>query len=328
MLLKVNKNGIYCAQADVYIDPWKPVKRAIITHGHSDHARQGMGLYVAQKDNEVILKHRLGNDISFQGYEYGQGFSRNGVNFSFHSAAHVLGSAQVRVEYRGEIWVVSGDYKTEDDGFSGAFEPVRCHHFITESTFGLPVFQFEKQEVIAREINAWWEQNRSEKRQSLLFAYSLGKAQRICKLLDQNIGPVYLHGAIHNLNSSLLHAGYDLPDFPYLDPAISKKELAGALILAPPSAANSAWTKKLEPYSEAFASGWMQVRGMRRRRAADRGFVLSDHADWNGLNEAVSATGAENIYVTHGYSDVFSKWLQEKGLNAHVLRTQFDDEAS
>ena len=325
-LLTFDGKGIYCPIADIHIDPWQKVSKALITHAHSDHARWGMGSYISTKDTVPILKHRLGKDISIYGVDFGEKLMINGVQFSFHPAGHVIGSAQIRVEYKGEVWVVSGDYKTKDDGISGVFEPVRCHTFITESTFGLPVYNWDEQDVIFNKINNWWNANKNDGKVSLITAYSLGKAQRILQNVDHSIGKVFCHGAVENTNEVFREHGIKLKASSYAAANISYSDYQGSLVIAPGSAANSSWSKKFKDFRLGAASGWMNVRGARRRRAADIGFVLSDHADWNQLNEAIAATGAEEIYVTHGFSDIFSKWLATQGYDAKVVKTAFEGE--
>ncbi len=326
-LISFNEKGIYCARADVYIDPWKPVKKALITHAHADHSRWGHQLYIAHRDSVPVMKYRLGEDIQIQGVEYGDEIREGGVNFSFHPAGHIPGSAQIRVEYKGEVWVISGDYKLEDDGLSTAFEPVQCHHFITESTFGLPVYQWKPQEIVFKEINHWWKTNQDNGKVSVLCGYSLGKAQRILKGLDTSIGNIFTHGAVENINEVMRYQGVELPDTTKVTAEHKKTDFKGAIVIAPPSALGSTWIRKFNPYVTGICSGWMALRGARRRRAADRGFVLSDHADWQGLNEAVKLTEAENIYVTHGYKEIFAQWLREQGLNAQPVDTLFEGES-
>ena len=325
-LLKFTDKGIYCEQADVYIDPWKPVKKAFITHAHADHSRWGHKLYLAHKDSEGVMRLRLGQDLNLQTVEYNQDILINQVKFTFYPAGHIVGSSQIRVEYKGEVWVASGDYKPEPDGVSTPFEPVKCHTFITECTFGLPAFHWKPQSEIMNEINQWWRQNSAEGKCSLLFGYSLGKAQRILCNIDPSIGPILVHGAIANTNEALQHTGIKLPPTTYIDKDIKKELFKNALVIAPPSAIGSAWAQKLKPYATGIASGWMNLRGTRRRKSVDRGFVLSDHADWNGLNESIKATGAENIITTHGYTNIFTKWLQEQGYNAMTENTDFEGE--
>jgi putative mRNA 3-end processing factor len=326
-LIEFTDHGLYCPQADIYVDPWKPVKKAIVTHAHSDHARWGMKHYLAHQQSETILRLRLGQDISLETLPYGETINVGGVNVSLHPAAHIFGSAQVRLEHKGQIWVVSGDYKLEDDGFSGSFEPVRCHSFITESTFGLPIYSWKPQPEVMKEIHAWWQSNQTQNKASLLIAYALGKSQRIIYQLDRSVGPIYLHGAVANVNKALIAGGASLPDLPKVDANVPKKELHKALIIAPSSALNSPWVNRFRPFSTGIASGWMMVRGAKRRRAADRGFVLSDHADWPGLNQAVKATGADSVYVTHGFTSVFSRWLTEQGLKAREVETLYEGES-
>lgn len=322
-LLTFTPEGIYCPAGDFHIDPWAEVPRALITHGHADHARPGMGAYLATAPAAPVMRHRLGG-VAIDTVDYGQVTTHNGVRVSFHPAGHVPGSAQIRVEHKGEVWVASGDYKTVDDGLSEPFEPVPCHAFITESTFGLPVFNWTAQNVLAEQINAWWAGNAANGTFSLLSCYALGKAQRLLRTIAPDIGPILTHGAIETTNAILRAQGIALPDTTLVTPDLDLKSMAGALVLAPPSALNSTWAHRFKPASTAFASGWMALRGVRRRRAADRGFIMSDHADWTGLNDAIKATGAERIFVTHGYTSVFSRWLREQGYDARIVQTEFD----
>lgn len=324
-VLTFTENGIYCAAGDFYIDPWRAVDRALITHGHADHARTGMGRYLATHAALPVMRHRLG-EIDAQGVAFGEVTRIGGAEVSFHPAGHVPGSAQIRVAVNGEVWVASGDYKVADDGLSEAFEPVKCHHFITESTFGLPVFRWESQADVAADINAWWAACARAGKTAFLGAYALGKAQRLLTMLDSDIGPVLTHGAVENTNIVLREQGIILPDTLHATPDLNPKDHPGALVLCPPSALGSAWARRFGAQETAFASGWMALRGVRRRRAGDRGFVISDHADWTGLLWAIKETGAENIYVTHGYTDIFTRYLNENGWHAQVVPTQFEGE--
>ncbi|MDB0062049.1 MAG: ligase-associated DNA damage response exonuclease [Octadecabacter sp.] len=325
-LLTFTPEGIYCAAGDFHIDPWLPVPLALITHGHADHSRLGMGAYMATTSAAPVMRHRLG-EIKMDTVAYGDVTSINGVDVSFHPAGHVPGSAQIRVAHKGDVWVASGDYKTVDDGLSEPFEPVRCNAFITESTFGLPVFNWTPQDILADQINDWWARNAADGVFSLLSCYALGKAQRLLRAVDPSIAPILTHAAIENTNRIMRGQGIALPDTTLVTPDLDLKAHKGALVLATPSALNSTWARRFKPASSAFASGWMALRGVRRRRAADRGFIMSDHADWNGLNDAIKQTGAERIFVTHGYTSVFSRWLSEQGYDAKVVQTQFDDDA-
>lgn len=323
-LLEFTDKGIYCAPADVYLDPWKPVKKALISHGHSDHSRWGHGRYITHKQNVPIIRHRLG-EIEVTGVDWTEPVHIAGVKFSFHPAGHIVGSSQIRVEYRGEVWVFSGDYKSEDDGLATPYEPVRCHTFITECTFGLPAFSWRPQKEVIDQINTWWAGARAEGRTAVLFAYSLGKAQRLLSLLDTSIGEIYTHGAIENMNEVLREVA-PLPPTRRITRETQKKELTGNLVMAPPGAHGSPWIRKMVPYETAAASGWMAFRGARRRRAVDRGFVLSDHCDWEGLLKSIRATGAERVICTHGYSEIFARYLQEQGYDARTESTQYEGE--
>ncbi len=322
-LIVFTAEGLYCQQADLYIDPWKPVAKAILTHAHADHARPGTQYYLAHQDSATILRYRLGSHIRLETLTYGQQVTINGVEISLHPAGHIIGSAQVRLSYQGETWAVSGDYKLEEDGLSAPFEPVQCHTFITESTFGMPVYRWKDP---AEVFGQWWRSNQQEGKASVVAAYALGKAQRILKNIDHSIGRVYVHGAVANVNEALLADGAVFEGGSRLTAQTDRETLRQSLIIAPPSALNSPWIHKLKPLSTGIASGWMNIRGARRRKAADRGFVLSDHADWPGLNRAIEATGASRVYVTHGYTASFSRWLREKGLEAYEVQTSYEGE--
>lgn len=328
-LVVLRPEGLYCPQGDFYIDPWRPVARAVVTHAHADHARRGHGAYLATAISEGVLRARLGN-ITLQGLAYAESVTINGVGVSLHPAGHVLGSAQVRVEHRGRVWVASGDYfisgHTDDHNATcAAFEPVRCECFITESTFGLPIYRWRPQAEVMADVNAWWAANAAVGRASLLLGYSFGKAQRLLTGVDPSIGPIVAHGAVLPLNAAYRMAGVPLPDALALD-EVEPAALRGALVVAPPAVHGSAWARRLGEHSDAFASGWMQLRGARRRQGLDRGFVFSDHADWPGLQRAIVATGASRVIVTHGYEAVMVRWLQQQGLQAGSFKTAFGQE--
>lgn len=327
MLLTFNDKGIYCAQADIYIDPWLPVNKAIITHAHADHARPGSLHYLCHKDSEILLKLRLGTDISVSSLTYGEVILINGVRISLHPAGHIIGSAQIKLSYKGEIWVVSGDYKVQSDGIAAAFEPIRCTHFVTESTFGLPIYHFPDPGEVKRDILQWIATNHQRKVNSILVGYALGKAQRLIEIVAALNLPIYAHGAVFNVQEQLIQAGHPLHRATYASPEQLKNESSPYVMIMPPSALSTPWLKKFAPYEVAYCSGWMQLRGARRRRHVNRGFVLSDHADWDQLNYAVKATGAENIYVTHGYKNLFAKWLQEEyAVHAIAVETLYEDD--
>ncbi|MBK7410004.1 MAG: ligase-associated DNA damage response exonuclease [Saprospirales bacterium] len=327
-LLEFTDKGIYCPQANVYIDPWKPVSRALITHGHADHARWGNKYYLCTHQAKPVIQYRLGNGPRIESVAYGEERTINGVQISFHPAGHIVGSAQIRLEYQGEVWVVSGDYKTEHDGIATPFEPVKCNVFITESTFGLPVFRWKPQREVMQEINDWWRGNAKEGKTSIMMAYSLGKAQRILKYLDTRIGKIFTHGAVESVNKVLQSQGLKLPPAPKATIDNLRNGMESSFVIAPPSAVNSNWVHRFKEYSTGFASGWMAMNGTRSRRSADRGFMLSDHADWDGLNEAVLATGAEKVYVMHGYTSQFAKWLNEQGIWAAEMGSEYHGEQS
>jgi putative mRNA 3-end processing factor len=318
--------GLYCPAGDFYIDPWRPVKQAIITHAHGDHAREGSQRYLSTTDGEKLLRLRMGPQAEIATLAYGETLSLGSVRVSFHPAGHVLGSAQVRLEQAGEVWVVSGDYKLAPDRTCQPMEVVRSHTFITESTFGLPIYRWQSEETLQQAINDWWRTNAAEGRASIVYAYALGKAQRLLALLDPVTGPIYCHGAVERLNAVYRASGVTLPPTTYAGHGDVDRTWAGAIIIAPPSAMGTPWMRKFGDVATAFVSGWMQVRGARRRRAVDRGFVLSDHADWPGLCTAIEATGAERLFVTHGHVSPMVRWLREQGKEAHALRTQFEGE--
>ena len=324
--LQPTDSGLYCPAGDFFVDPWRPVDRAVITHAHSDHACRGCGHYLALRCGERVLRARLGDEVVIDTIGPGEAIDIHGVRLSLHPAGHILGSAQVRIERGGHVCVVSGDYKVEPDPTCAAFEPVRCHTFVTESTFGLPIYRWPAAGEVFVEVNAWWRANRDAGRASLLFGYALGKAQRLLAGLDQGIGPIYTHGAVETLTRAYRDSGVALPPTTYAGDALAGTGWAGTLVLAPPSAHNTPWARKIGPASTALASGWMAIRGTRRRRAVDRGFVLSDHADWPGLLAAIAATGAERVWVTHGYAAVVARWLREHGLDAHIVATRFEGE--
>ena len=318
---------MYCEAAGVYIDPWAPVSRAVVTHAHGDHLTWGCDSYLVSDSGLGVTRARLGaNANRAEGIAYGESRDINGVKFSLHPAGHILGSAQIRVEHAGEVWVVSGDYKTDADATCTAWEPIPCHTFVTESTFGLPLYRWPTQQRVFDDINLWWQKNANDGRASLLFAYALGKAQRLLSGLDESIGPVLTHGAVERMTVPYRAEGVRLPVTANATTLKRDGGYAGAMIIAPPSASGSTWTRRFGNASTAFASGWMHVRGARRRRSVDRGFTLSDHVDWPQLLQAIDATGAERVFVTHGFSDIVVRWLREHGLEAHTLATRYEGE--
>ncbi|TAF54942.1 MAG: ligase-associated DNA damage response exonuclease [Sphingobacteriia bacterium] len=326
-LLQLSPQGLYCAVGDFFIDPWGPVNKALITHAHSDHARGGSQHYMCQDLTKPILQLRLGK-IAVDSLPYGKPVWHNGVKISFHPAGHVLGSAQIRLEYQGETWVVSGDYKTAADGLSTPFEPVACQHFITESTFGLPIYQWAPQAEVFSQMRNWALAQQSKDRIPVFEAYGLGKAQRILPAFAQAQIPIYLHPRIWHTHQAFLEAGVDLPTVLPLTAAHAKAFLPEAVVIAPPGSSLQAYLPKNKTVSTAMCSGWMTVNAQRKQQDKDAGFALSDHADWPGLLSAVKATGAENIYVTHGFQTIFTRYLNEQGWRAQELKTAFQGDAA
>ncbi len=314
--------GLYCPPGDFHIDPWRPVPRAVITHAHADHARRGHGAYLAAADGAGVLRLRLG-DVPLQTLAYGEGVHLGGVRVSLHPAGHVLGSAQVRLEHGGQVWVVSGDYFHSGAGDTNPtcapFEPVRCHCFVTESTFALPVYRWRPQAEVLADVNRWWAANADAGRTSVLLAYSFGKAQRVLAGVDAGIGALLVHDSVAAANDACRMAGMRLPECGRLGDALARGDAAGlrrALVVTPPGTQGADAGRALGDRREALASGWMQLRAARRRRGAAQGFVLSDHADWPGLLAAIAATGASKVIVTHGDEAALVRHLRQQGLDA------------
>jgi putative mRNA 3-end processing factor len=324
-ILKFSNKGIYCIPGDFYIDPWKPVQRAVITHGHADHAKGGMVKYLCHHFTKPILYARLGAEIQCESLGYGETLRINGVNVSFHPAGHIIGSAQIRMEYKGFVSVVSGDYKIQNDGLSTPFEPVMCHEFVSESTFGLPIYRWLSVNEQEEQMKRWVETNRKNHKTSVFIGYSLGKSQRIMQAL-KDVEELHVHYSIARLNEAYAQAGVRLPKYQVADLREDKKKLGGKIVLLPPALIDNPTLKKIPNLAYAICSGWMQVRGARRWRSADAGFAISDHADWEGLISAVKATKAEKVYVTHGQTAVFSKYLNEKGISSEEVITEYGEE--
>jgi putative mRNA 3-end processing factor len=326
-LIRVTGDGLYCGAGGFHIDPWRGVERALITHGHADHARAGSTHYLCAPSCEPILRQRLGK-VSIETQPWGERRRIGGVAVSFHPAGHVLGSAQIRVEHGGEVWVVSGDYKRQADATCEALEPLRCHCFITEGTFALPIYRWQPSERIFEEMAAWHAANAAAGVNSVVYGYSLGKAQRILGgMKDRLDQPVLLHGALVALTE--LYRALERPMAPAgrVEPKAKKGTYAGRFVLAPPSAYGTTWLRRFQPFSDAFASGWMAVRGIRRRRGYDHGFVISDHVDWPGLLETIEETGATRVLTTHGQTEALARFLrEERGLDAAELRTAYGGE--
>ena len=327
-LLKITPNGLYCAAGNFYIDPWRPVSHAVITHAHADHARPGSDRYLCAAPGKHVLRTRMGSQARIDSLKYNEHLSINGVDVSLHPAGHLLGSSQVRVRHHGTTWVVTGDYKLQNDSTCDCFEPIPCDVFVTESTFGLPVYRWPDPETVAQEINAWWRANAESGRTSVLLAYALGKAQRLASMLDQSIGPIYGHGAVMKLVEAYRASGVRLPPINRIPPHSRKIGGGRGIVIAPPSAAATNWINRFGATSIAMVSGWMLLRGVRRRRGIKKGFILSDHVDYPDLMRAIQSSGAPRVLVTHGFTDIVARLLTEQGLHAEVLATRFTGETN
>jgi putative mRNA 3-end processing factor len=332
-LVSATSAGLYCEPGDFFIDPWQPVKRAVVTHAHADHLCRGCESYLIAHDGLSVARARLDLAARIEALAYGEAVELNGVRLSLHPAGHILGSSQVRLEHRGRVWVVSGDYKIDRDSSCRPFESISCDVFISECTFGLPIYRWPSSSDVLTDIMTWWQNNQASGRCSMLFTYSLGKAQRVLVGLaelategDGWPGPIFTHGAVETMNDAYRLQGAALPTTTCATQADRGVDWSRALVLAPPSAHNTPWTRRFGPVSTAFASGWMRIRGTRRRRSVDRGFVLSDHVDWPRLLATIDATGAETVWLTHGYTAVVSRWLAEQGREAHAMATRYEGE--
>jgi putative mRNA 3-end processing factor len=325
-LVVLRPEGLYCPAGDFHIDPWRPVPRAVITHGHSDHARVGMGDYHVAAPGLPILHWRLGEQ-AYHPHAYGDAVDVSGVRVSLHPAGHILGSAQVRVEHEGQVWVVSGDYKTEPDPTCAPFEVVPCDVFITEATFGLPIYRWPDTSDVARDIVEWRDECAARGEAALLYCYALGKGQRLlAELAAHTDRPAFLHGAMEPGVAIYRDAGIAMLDTRRVADEAKGSDFAGELILAPPSAAGSPWIRRFRKAQQGFASGWMRIRGNRRRRNYDRGFVVSDHADWPDLLRTARETGARRVIATHGATEALVRALNEDGIDTGVFRTDYGGE--
>jgi putative mRNA 3-end processing factor len=323
---------LWCESGRFHIDPWQPVDRAIITHAHGDHARPGSLAYLCASPSSGLLRRRFGPDAAIESVPYGQTLTLGDVRVSFHPAGHVLGSAQIRIESRDGVTIVAGDYKRAPDPTCAAFEPVRCDTFITESTFGLPIYRWDPAHAVIEDIAAWWQRNRESGRTSVLFCYTIGKAQRLlAELMRITDQPVYVHGMMLGMIDAYRESGIAmLPVAPVIEQArgarSARRSFAGELVLAPLSARGTPWMRRLGEVSDAFASGLMRVRGVRRQRGFDRGFVLSDHADWPALLQTVADSGATRVLATHGHAEPLARYLSTRGFDSGVIRTAWEGE--
>jgi putative mRNA 3-end processing factor len=326
-MLIESPSGLFCPGGGFHVDPWGPAERALVTHAHGDHARIGSQAYLCAEPSRRLLERRFGPDARIETLPYGEPITLGDVVVSFHPAGHILGSAQIRIAGAGGVWLVGGDYKRVPDPTCAPFEPVPCDTFITESTFGLPIYRWDRTDAVIAEIVEWWEDNRQNERTSVLFCYTVGKAQRIlaelARLTDR---PSFVHGAMLHMIEAYREAGVHMLPASLLTEQPKGRKFAGELVLAPLSARGTPWMRRLGVHSDAFASGLMRVRGVRRQRAFDRGFVLSDHADWPALLTTVADTGASRVFATHGHAEPLARYLREQGIDAGVMRTAWEGE--
>jgi putative mRNA 3-end processing factor len=326
-MLEETPDGLYCPAGGFHIDPWGPVDRALITHAHGDHARAGSRAYLCTESTKRLLERRLGPESTVETVPYRTAITLGSVRVSFHPAGHILGSAQIRLDGPEGVWVVAGDYKRAADPTCTPFELVPCDVFVTESTFGLPIYRWDPTPAIVADIVDWWDENRSHSRTSVLFCYTIGKVQRIlAELAAVTDRPAFVHGMMLPAIDVYRDAGVAMLPVSSATEQPRGTKFGGELVLAPLSARGTTWMRRLGEHSDAFASGLMRVRGVRRQRAFDRGFVLSDHADWPALLQTISETGAGRIYATHGHAEPLARFLRAAGLDATVLRTAWEGE--
>jgi putative mRNA 3-end processing factor len=327
-MLTETPEGLYCEAGDFFIDPCGAVPRALITHAHGDHARAGSAAYLCAEASAPLLARRFGAGATIESVPYGQPLTLGATRVSFHPAGHILGSAQIRVEGAAGVWVVSGDYKRAADPTCAPFEPVRCDVFVTESTFALPIYRWDPTDDVVADLVAWWDANREHGLASIVFCYTIGKAQRLLAEIGRiSDRPIWVHGMLLPMIEAYREAGVAMPPTQALIERPRGTSMAGELVLAPPSARGTPWMRRLGDLSDAFASGLMRVRGVRRQRAYDRGFVLSDHADWPALLDTIAATGASRVLATHGHAEPLARFLGEQDVDAGVIRTAWEDES-
>jgi putative mRNA 3-end processing factor len=326
-MLTETADGLYCEAGDFFVDPWGSVRRALITHAHGDHARAGSTSYLCSSDTAPLLARRFGPETAIESLPYGQALRIGDVRVSFHPAGHILGSAQIRLEGADGVWVLAGDYKRAQDPTCAPFEPLTCDTFVTESTFGLPIYRWDPTSAVIAELGQWWAQNRERDLTSVVFCYTLGKAQRLLAEFAQITDrPVYVHGMMTSMIDAYRQRGVRMLATRTLINRPRGTSFAGELVLAPLSARGTPWMRRLGKFSDAFVSGLMRVRGVRRQRAFDRGFVLSDHADWPALLDTIAETGAGRVLASHGHAEPLARFLQSQGVQSGVLRTAWEGE--
>ena len=310
-LLRLTDKGIYCAIADVYLDPHRAVDKALISHAHADHAYPGSKYYLSADSSKSILKHRIGQNINIESLPYGKSLQINGVEFTFYPAGHITGSALILTEHKGERWLYTGDFKTEKDGVSEDFEALKTHVLITETTFGLPIFKWRQQENVMREINAWWANNKSQNKLSVIYAYSLGKAQRILKYLEPSIGRILLHKSVFELSQIIENQGVAFPQFELYNQLMGQKDLNGSVLIIPPNSDHTYYKSRIKDFEIATCSGWNATLKKYGNVPNSECFVLSDHADWDGILNTVKDCEAEMVLTTHGFTAQSAKYIDE-----------------
>ncbi len=317
-VLTADREGIRCPAGGFAIDPLRPTPVSVVTHAHADHARPGAEVVHCSSEGAAVTRRRVGDACAIVPHAWGEPFRLGDATVSLHPAGHIRGSAQVRVEVAGEVWVVSGDFKRESDPTCTPFEVVPCDVFVTEATFALPIYRWAPTEEVVAQIWGWWQDNAAAGRCSMLFCYALGKAQRVLAGLRAHTDrQVYVHGAVAPLTEAYRDEGVAM--LPTTHVGDRRGDFSTDLVVAPPSASRTTWMRRFGAVQTGFASGWMRVRGMRRGRGWDRGFVLSDHADWPGLVETAVATGARRVLAHHGRTDLLVRHLRERGVDAAPL---------
>jgi len=326
-LLEVTPSGLYCPQGDFYIDPWRRVPRAIVTHAHADHARPGCDRYLCASPGKLLLRERVGSRAPIDTLRFHESIVINGVHVSLASSGHILGAAQVVLEHGGVTWAVTGDYKTQADPTCDPFQQVEADVLITESTFGLPLYRWQDPDAIAAQINQWWRDNQQNGRTSVLLAYSLGKAQRLAAMIDPSIGQIVAHGAVMKMVRAYRDSGVRLPPIDAVPSSARKVGGGRALVIAPPSVRGSRWLRLFGDVKVAMVSGWMFLQSEWHTRGFEHGFAISDHADFPGLISVIEGSRARRVLVTHGTSESLAELLRQRGLDASVLPSPLTDDS-
>ena len=310
-LILQKSQGLYCEPANVWIDPYKPVEKAIITHAHSDHFTNGCREYICSIETGLLLRKRFGNNINLKTFDYDKNFFINGINFSLHPSGHILGSSQIKINAGSEVWLITGDLKRQKDKTCRSYKKLKTDFLICESTFALPIFNWESTQKIIDNITKWVFQN--EDSTSILFCYSLGKAQRLLsELITQNLKNIYVHKSINNMNIIYKKLGIELEEAKLFNNDIEINNIKNSLLLLPPSLNNRNFLKKFNRVQTGFASGWMSIRALKKRSGYDKGFTISDHADWKGLIKTIRESEAKRVFLNHGEGEYLANFLRDK----------------